>query len=513
MHTINHPPQPSHSGLQTYFPESIPQYLAPVTVLGIDAQSTLPEREVRMAEQAPAPPVYQPAVMNPALLGMPMAPPRPFTGNCRDWVDFLRDFDRYDGDIQSLGRTMDGARIRLLYALLETSGKAAVDILRHEAEAQGKELTLAEVKTRLNTEFGVGGMNPRAQLRALVPELVGGRPSGPQWRSFAGRFRLLALRSPELSDEEKREHLLTRCVTADQARTIHEKDRARAERPWALIDAFKAYPTSEVRSWLQTSNVDFIRVETIHEGHKVQCASPPDLERLIQFHQAPVWDAQNQGKQETILVYKVETKLSPDEILNFVGTKLGVDEQVNDGRRTAQAMYGTAPHQAVHFAPSPRDNRHSRDGGRHRSVQVLEVPGTDGSSGDYEVRAVEGQEAKGVNKSAKGTTGAKGLNGADSGPRSDSGRSRSSTPPGVNARPNIGKGTPGAGGFRPHPGTVHPGHQPIPERCTPGYQPRSPEKWPLGGTARWAMGAPPRWPLAEPPKYHLVWRQGQGLTR
>ena len=420
-------------------PSGFSQCMAPPSIMAVEVTSDLPQREVRMADTTPI--GFQQTVLNPSLFGVPIATPKSFSGNYRDWPEFKREYERFDADTQALARTTEAARIRNFHALLDPSGKAIVDIMRHEAETSGKGLTHAEVMRRLDTELGAGGMNPRAQLRALVPELTGGRATGPQWRAFAGRFRLLAIRSPELTFEEKREHLLTRCLTAEQAKVIHEKDRTRAERPWALIGAFKAFQASEVRTWLQANNIDFVRVEKNDQGHRVQCASLPDLERLAQFHQSPVWDTQNANRQDTILVYRLETKMSPDEILDYIGLKLGVDEQVHDGRRTAQALYGTTPHQGVQFQTPPRGNRNSRN------VRKVETTDTDGdttdSTGECYVYAVgDTKTVKGGNKGAKESRDRKGQGksgGKDSG-KGDTDHSRPPTPPPPRQIDQKGKG-------------------------------------------------------------------------
>ena len=369
-------------------------YMGPVTVLNmVSAQPELPEHQIRAigqaggSAQAPsgatqtAPQVPQLTLAHPLLWNVPVDKPVPFNGTRRDWWRFSREFDKYDRDILSMGAATDAARIRVLAALLDTAGKLKVERLQQEAAARGQNLTLPEAKAHLAKEFETGAQDARAELKALVPTWPGGRPNGPAWRNFAEQFRQIAKIASEVSEDEKREHLLTCCLTQQLHYAVLGEDRKRGNRPRALIAAFRGVPTTEVEAWLRHNNVAFHKLESAQDGHKVQCASQEDLQRLSVFHKTQVL---NGGTPELVNIFRIDMKMSSAEILNFVGLRLADEEICSDGRRLAQQLYGQAPRQAVHF-------ENTKGGVRRRSVNSL-VSEEGEFDTDHRVAAVESKK-------------------------------------------------------------------------------------------------------------------------
>ena len=299
--------------------------------------------------------MLQSTLINPLLLGLPVERPEPFTGNRRDWRRFSRQLEKYDRDIQSMGTVTEAARIRILAALLDKAGKMKLETLQREAQIQNRHLTFSEAKTHLNKVFEVGAQDARAELKALVPSWHGGRPGGPAWRDFAEEFRYVSAIAPEISEEEKREHLLNCCLTQQFATMVLSEDRKRAQRPKAIIIAFKTVPSEDVKMWLRDEhNIETTKVETTPEGHRVQCASPEDMKKLSALHKCTV---ANNEALELVQVYRLDTKLTTGEILDLVGNRLGDEKVYNDGRRVAQQAYARTTQPTVQFSTPPNGYR------------------------------------------------------------------------------------------------------------------------------------------------------------
>ena len=88
-----------------------------------------------------------------------------------------------------------------------------LETLQRQGQLQRRAPTLAEAKAHLNKAFEIGAQDARAELKALIPNWNGGRPSGPAWRDFADEFRYISAIAPEVNEEEKREQLLNCCLT------------------------------------------------------------------------------------------------------------------------------------------------------------------------------------------------------------------------------------------------------------------------------------------------------------
>ena len=120
-----------------------------------------------------------------------------------------------------------------------------------------------------------------------------------------------------------------------------------------MVAEFKTVSGDFVRQCLRDDQkVGTIRIETLAEGHKVQCASPDDLARLSALHGCRVVIGET---RELIQVYRINAKMATNEILDLVWDKLSDEEVYNDGRRIAQQLYGHSQQQQqqVKFANGP----------------------------------------------------------------------------------------------------------------------------------------------------------------
>jgi len=247
--------------------------------------------------------------------------------------------------------------------------------LQKEAEARGAQLTLAEVKAHLDKMLqATGSHDAKVELRALVPDWQGGRPAGRAWRKFAEEFRMLAAYNPELTEAEKREHLMVHCLSQNLQGVIAGENRRRSTRPKAAMAGFQGLPSAYFKNWLLQQGVDCSKVATMGAEHSVVCESGADLGRLMALDGCHVEVA---GGVVVLRVRRVENELTAAEILDLITERLVDEEAFNDARRGASRAANAAH---TSGAASPR-----------RRVQVLEVEDEEDGESEWaaEVAAIE----------------------------------------------------------------------------------------------------------------------------
>ena len=303
--------------------------------------------QVRALEVAPAGtpgssvPVTAPTVVQPAVLPLythwmaAAASDRPerFSGQRRDWRRFWRQFEKYDRDLSVAGQPPESLRVKILEGLLDKAGQCKVATLQKEAEARGVALTVAEVKAQLDLMLETAGAyDARAEIRASVPDWAGGRPAGPAWRDFAEEFRMICAQAPEVPEEEKKEHLMSQCLTQQLAQLVMNEDRKRGKQPKATLVGFGGISPVQVKTWLTAQGVDTRKITCTNTGHMVVCESKADHARLLALDNCHV---EVSAGIVALQVRKVDTALSVFEILDLITEKLADEELYNDTRRAA----------------------------------------------------------------------------------------------------------------------------------------------------------------------------------
>ena len=335
----------THPTLMASSPLAVMQAPQPVQIRALGAGPVVQAPHAQGAAAGvphppPAPVTTAPMLVNPLMLSLPIDRPTKFSGQRRDWRKFWREFEKYDRDLQTCGAVGEATRLRALEGLLDRAGQCKLTTLQKEAEFRGVPLTLLEAKSHLDQMFETSGsQDAKFELKSLLPDWSGGRPAGPAWRQFAEEFRMLAALSPEISEEEKREHLMAHCLTQQLATFVMTEDRKRAKKPKAIVYGFHGVTAPQIRQWLAGQAVDTVRITPINGGHQVVCEAQSDLRQILTLDKCRV---QVGAGVETLTVQAVDTRITVNEVLDLITEKLADEEVYTDTRRVAMRAQGKA---------------------------------------------------------------------------------------------------------------------------------------------------------------------------
>ena len=312
--------------------------------LGItDAASVCPPSEAAMyalgaASAVGSTPFMHPSWINPlhGLNILQMAKkPSPFTGReAGDWQRFSREWKPYEKILeQTYPPTMwDTVKLENLKGLLDKTSLADFQA-KYEAN---NELTFEEFWEEIDREFG---RDATAQNRAAWKKVrlhqSGKRLSLDDWRAFQREFVLRRGRVEDRTENEEWELLIAQLPTYWTTEVAKEESKRDLRGHWVKVTNTPELTKRDMEYILKTQlKCRLQEVQKIDNGFRVSLKSESEQTKLLKMHGTKI-----EGRPMKITRH--QPKMTPDEIFQFVATRLRTTEGALDVKRTITSLDDT----------------------------------------------------------------------------------------------------------------------------------------------------------------------------